>query len=77
MSITSNFLLLENTALNLKLNLCLFVIVLSSKEEKKSQQETPNFYVCICLWTTLATVSQSTIVWCFETGSFTSPVFAK
>lgn len=35
MSITSNFLLLENAALNLKLNLCLFVIVLSSKEEKK------------------------------------------
>lgn len=77
MSITSNFLLLENAALNLKLNLCLFVIVLSSKEEKKKANRRHSFYVCIRLWTTLATVSQSTIVWCFETGSFTSPVFAK
>lgn len=54
MSVTSNFLLLENTALNLKLNLCLFVIVLSSKEKKNKPTGDTQF---LCVYTPLDNIS--------------------
>lgn len=76
MSITSNFLLLGNTALNLKLNLCLFVIVLRSKKKNKPTGDTQ--FLCVC--TPLDNIS-----YCFPKHhcpgvlrqGLISPVFAK